>query len=309
VATPRKIIHHPETNRVQRAVASLFARHQQNKKLSTAGKALREIFCRNQLHIGPNRISPVGRLYRAKLNLYGFKRITHGRDANSYYHEYFLRYRPVLLSHICRTKRRGNSTYHETDPGPEPDFYSMPALTPVTAPHPISQHDKSTMFTGAPVDRTSSICNRSITSHHAAAEQGGSFMTCECPFQRPSSSCCKIVSFASIGGNDAARSAVQSAFCETGTTNYASNFHDLTERNFNYSTEAFTFNDLFWHFRSGSILEPRPLPPVDDSGIDDSVQVSVANHPCFVKVDERTFEYQQGFSLRTQEFARKHPCS
>jgi hypothetical protein len=139
-------------------------------------------------------------------------------------------------------------------------------------------------------------------------------MTCECPsapqmgFQRPSSSC-KIVSFASIGGNDSARSAVQSAFSETGTVNYACNFHDMPERNFDDSTKAFTFNDLFWHFRSGSILEPRPMPPVDDNGIDDSVQVSVANHPCFVKVDERTFEYQQGFSLRTQESVQKHPCS
>jgi hypothetical protein len=61
-------------------------------------------------------------------NGWGFRRITQGRDRNSYYHPLFLR----GLPHLCKQmKRPGVSEKTAADPDHEPDLYKISAQFPV----------------------------------------------------------------------------------------------------------------------------------------------------------------------------------
>jgi hypothetical protein len=61
-------------------------------------------------------------------NGWGFRRITQGRDRNSYYHEMFLR----GLPHLCKMmKRPGVSEKQASDPENEPEFYKISEASPV----------------------------------------------------------------------------------------------------------------------------------------------------------------------------------
>ena len=61
-------------------------------------------------------------------NGWGFRRITQGRDRNTYYHEMFLR----GLPHLCKMmKRPGVSEKHTTDPEHEPDLFKISEEKPV----------------------------------------------------------------------------------------------------------------------------------------------------------------------------------
>ena len=61
-------------------------------------------------------------------NGWGFRRITHGKDRNSYYHPLFLR----ALPHLCKEmKRPGVAKKEAADPEHEPDFYAISELHPV----------------------------------------------------------------------------------------------------------------------------------------------------------------------------------
>lgn len=61
-------------------------------------------------------------------NGWGFRRITAGRDRNSYYHPLFLR----SLPHLCKKmKRPGVSKKLAADPEHEPDLYKISELHPV----------------------------------------------------------------------------------------------------------------------------------------------------------------------------------
>eukprot|EP00562_Extubocellulus_spinifer_P008186 CAMPEP_0178503860 /NCGR_PEP_ID=MMETSP0696-20121128/18271_1 /TAXON_ID=265572 /ORGANISM="Extubocellulus spinifer, Strain CCMP396" /LENGTH=435 /DNA_ID=CAMNT_0020133029 /DNA_START=199 /DNA_END=1506 /DNA_ORIENTATION=- len=66
--------------------------------------------------------------FQRQLNLYGFKRLTRGPDAGSYYNELFLRGRPFLAQDIQRTKIKGNGARAASNPDAEPNFYNMPSL-------------------------------------------------------------------------------------------------------------------------------------------------------------------------------------
>ena len=61
-----------------------------------------------------------------QLNLYGFKRLTRGKDRGGYYHELFLRERKELSILMTRTKVKGTGCKAANNPEAEPDFYSMP---------------------------------------------------------------------------------------------------------------------------------------------------------------------------------------
>ncbi|KAL7495171.1 hypothetical protein ACHAWT_003700 [Skeletonema menzelii] len=72
--------------------------------------------------------------FTRQLNLWGFKRITRGKDIGAYYHEIFLRGRPHLAMRMKRQKIKGTGMKLTPNPDSEPDFYTeypmMPQLEP-----------------------------------------------------------------------------------------------------------------------------------------------------------------------------------
>ena len=68
--------------------------------------------------------------FRRQLNLWGFKRLTYsGPDQGSYYHQMFLRTKPMLCHNISRTAVLGLGQGRLVpNPTAEPNFYSMKAL-------------------------------------------------------------------------------------------------------------------------------------------------------------------------------------
>lgn len=79
--------------------------------------------------------------FQRQLNLYGFQRLTRGRDRGAYYHELFLRNKTFLAHSIQRIKVKGTGVRARSNPDQEPDFWSMPwigtetqAVAPVSSP-------------------------------------------------------------------------------------------------------------------------------------------------------------------------------
>jgi len=68
------------------------------------------------------------RSFRKQLSLWGFKRITKGVDAGSYYHQCFLRGMPHLLSMMTYQKIKGIGKASLPNPSEEPNFYLYPLL-------------------------------------------------------------------------------------------------------------------------------------------------------------------------------------
>ena len=66
--------------------------------------------------------------FQRQLNLYGFNRITSGRDKGGYYHELFLRGKPFLTERMNRRKVKGTGVRGCNNPEDEPNFYRMPPV-------------------------------------------------------------------------------------------------------------------------------------------------------------------------------------
>jgi len=66
--------------------------------------------------------------FQRQLNLYGFCRLTSGRDRGGYYHELFLRGKPFLCKRMMRTRIKGTGIKAASSPQTEPDFYAMPPI-------------------------------------------------------------------------------------------------------------------------------------------------------------------------------------
>ena len=62
--------------------------------------------------------------------MYGFLRITQGPDKGGYYHELFLRGKHYLVKEISRIQIKGTGVRSKSNPDQEPDFYTMPWVTP-----------------------------------------------------------------------------------------------------------------------------------------------------------------------------------
>lgn len=69
--------------------------------------------------------------FQRQLNLYGFRRITQGRDGGAYYHEMFMRGRLSLCYRMKRQKVKGTGHKQPVDVDTEPNFYSMPPIQPM----------------------------------------------------------------------------------------------------------------------------------------------------------------------------------
>ena len=101
--------------------------------------------------------------FRRQLNLYDFQRITHGRDAGSYYHELFLRGRPLLAKRMVRRKVKGTKIRASSSPDDEPNFYTMPPMesssedaTNTTTGRGVMDHQDQTMI-GAGANHLSAL--------------------------------------------------------------------------------------------------------------------------------------------------------
>ncbi|CAB9502775.1 shock factor protein 4 [Seminavis robusta] len=66
--------------------------------------------------------------FQRQLSLYGFVRITQGKDCNAYYHELFLRGRSDLIHRLDRVRVKGTFCKMRTCVETEPDFYAMKPL-------------------------------------------------------------------------------------------------------------------------------------------------------------------------------------
>lgn len=68
--------------------------------------------------------------FQRQLNLYGFSRITAGKDKGGYYHEMFLRGKVFLCNRIVRKQIKGTGVRMASNPDTEPNFYAMPPVLP-----------------------------------------------------------------------------------------------------------------------------------------------------------------------------------
>lgn len=66
--------------------------------------------------------------FQRQLNLYGFSRITTGKDKGAYYHELFLKGHPFLCRKMMRTRIKGTGVRTASSPDTEPNFYLMPPM-------------------------------------------------------------------------------------------------------------------------------------------------------------------------------------
>lgn len=73
--------------------------------------------------------------FQRQLNLYGFSRLTTGKDNGGYYHELFLRGKIFLAKRMSRTKIKGTKFKAASSPDQEPNFYTMP---PVIVAHNVT---------------------------------------------------------------------------------------------------------------------------------------------------------------------------
>lgn len=64
--------------------------------------------------------------FQRQLNLYGFRRLTQGRDKGAYFNENFLRGERGMIQRMSRQKIKGTKVRRAVVPGMEPDFWNLP---------------------------------------------------------------------------------------------------------------------------------------------------------------------------------------
>ena len=99
--------------------------------------------------------------FQRQLNLYGFLRLTVGRDKGAYYHELFLRNRSDLASCIQRVKVKGTCVRAKSNPKQEPNFYQYPLadyMAAVVAAIPVDSSSGLETATQTPSETMPSRC-------------------------------------------------------------------------------------------------------------------------------------------------------
>jgi hypothetical protein len=87
--------------------------------------------------------------FQRQLNLYGFIRLTAGRDRGGYYHEMFLQGRSDLANQIVRTRIKGNGMKAASSPSTEPNLYGMDFCDGTTAYVSGTMKDSTVTLDGA----------------------------------------------------------------------------------------------------------------------------------------------------------------
>jgi len=103
--------------------------------------------------------------FQRQLNLYGFRRITKGKDGGAYYHELFLRGRPDLCQLMLRMKVKGTGCKAANNPEDEPNFYTMP---------PIVVNDTETVEERQEFNTTESSLKTWFDSRNSSTSPGAS---------------------------------------------------------------------------------------------------------------------------------------
>eukprot|EP00549_Striatella_unipunctata_P011752 CAMPEP_0118686898 /NCGR_PEP_ID=MMETSP0800-20121206/8075_1 /TAXON_ID=210618 ORGANISM="Striatella unipunctata, Strain CCMP2910" /NCGR_SAMPLE_ID=MMETSP0800 /ASSEMBLY_ACC=CAM_ASM_000638 /LENGTH=406 /DNA_ID=CAMNT_0006584007 /DNA_START=601 /DNA_END=1821 /DNA_ORIENTATION=+ len=66
--------------------------------------------------------------FQRQVNIYGFTRLTEGKDKGSYYHKFFLKGHPELAPYIVRMKVKGTKVRVKGSNVNHPDFYTLPPI-------------------------------------------------------------------------------------------------------------------------------------------------------------------------------------
>lgn len=111
--------------------------------------------------------------FKRQLNLYDFQRVTRGTDCGSYYHEMFLRGKPLLAKRMVRRKIKGTKNQTTTVSSSEdeqmPDFYS---LAFVGATKNLFNFHHQTSARLALMERASLLSQDQMYSNHCGLRQG-----------------------------------------------------------------------------------------------------------------------------------------
>jgi hypothetical protein len=114
--------------------------------------------------------------FQRQLNLYGFSRLTRGRDKGGYYHELFLRGRQSLANKILRIKVKGTGVRARSNPNAEPDLWQM---TWVGSSVQSSTVSKSSCSSNSADSVSSSESDNSIVANETLSQ---SFLNATAPF-------------------------------------------------------------------------------------------------------------------------------
>ena len=75
--------------------------------------------------------------FQRQLNLYGFRRLTTGKDKGAYFHEHFLRGDRNRIQQMSRQKIKGTKVRRAVLHGLEPNFWSLPSMPAAKSIHII----------------------------------------------------------------------------------------------------------------------------------------------------------------------------
>lgn len=113
--------------------------------------------------------------FQRQLNLYGFIRISHGRDRGGYYNELFLRQREFLCKNMARIKVKGTGYKAASSPEGEPNFYAMAPVEPLKV-NRVDKHLNEMKVDPAPVDPVPSSFIERFPASKTPSQQGSLFV-------------------------------------------------------------------------------------------------------------------------------------